>query len=140
MYYTQAPPFRYYTPKAFESITKQFGWPYESWMQDWPLEIWNKIDIELCLREYPQLKNDDEKFLLMEGILYVLDEIQGEAFEIYSQKTMDLLKSDFHIHEYTIYYWTLYDKYPNENETLKEDEIFRITPLMRHLWNLYNKR
>lgn len=65
----------------------------------------------------------------MEGILYALDKVQGDDFETYSQKTIELLKNDFDLHKFTIYYWTLYNDEPEEHDG------FTITPLMRDVWN-----
>jgi hypothetical protein len=120
---------RYQTQKAKLSIIEKFKWPHEQWMQDWPLEVSDKIDLKFCLQEYSKLVDDDEKFLLMVGILYALDEVQGDQFESSSQKTIELLKNDFDLHKFTIYYWTLYRDYPNEGDG------FTITPLMRNIWN-----
>jgi hypothetical protein len=120
---------RYATREAVISIIERFKWPYEEWMQDWPLEVSNEINLAFCLKEYPKLVDDDEKFLLMEGILYALDEVQGEDFEKYSKKTTELLKIDFDLHKFTIYYWTLYNDGPEEHDG------FTITPLMRDIWN-----
>lgn len=110
--------------EAFISIIDKFHWPYEDWMQDWPLEISEKIDLAYCLQEYPNLVDKDEKFLLMRGILYALNEVQEEYFELYSQKTANFLKRDFDIHSYTIHYWACYSC---------GSDGFRITPLMREI-------
>lgn len=130
---TTEPTPRYHTPKARLSIIEKFKWRYENWMQDWPLEVWDEIDLTACLKAYPKLIDDDEKFLLMRGILYALDEVQGDDFEPYSQKTIALLKTDFDVHKFTIYYWTLYGDNPDEGEG------FTITPLMRDIWNSQQK-
>ncbi len=121
------PDYRFYTLEARSAIIERFSWPFEDWMQDWPLEVSEKIDLSFCLQEYPKLTNDDEKFLLMEGILFALDEVQGEEFEPYSQIAAGFLKTDFDTHEFTIYRWTLYG-------TNFEDG-FTITPLMRDIWD-----
>lgn len=101
-------------------------------MQDWPLEISHEINLAFCLREYCKLTDEDEKFLLMRGILYALDDVQGDDFEPYSQRTIELLKTDFDLHKFTIHYWTLYRDYPDESEG------FTITPLMRDIWNSHS--
>jgi hypothetical protein len=119
----------FYTRKAFLAIIEKFKWPYESGMQDWPLEVSKHIDLGFCLQEYPKLLDDDEKFLLMEGILYALDQLQGEYFELYSYKTAAFLKADFDIHKSTIFYWTLYD------DEIEAEDGFAITPLMREIWD-----
>ncbi|GAL86023.1 hypothetical protein MYP_3252 [Sporocytophaga myxococcoides] len=96
-------------------------------MQDWPLEISNEIDINICLKEYGQITDEDEKFVLMEAILYALDEFENKKnFENIADQVRDLLNQDFEIHKYTIYKWTLYES---------EIEEFRITPLLRRIWD-----
>lgn len=118
---------RYITGQAMTSIIEKFHWRLDDWMQDWPLEISEEIDLRFCLQEYSQLVDDDEKFLLMKGILYALDTTVGKDFERFVKKTVKLLKDDFDLHKFTIHYWTLYN-------TDFEDG-FRITPLMRDIWN-----
>lgn len=118
---------RFSTQAALIAINEKLNWPYENWMQDWPLEISNKIDLPICIQEYSKLVDDDEKFLLMKGLLYALDELQGEKFEVYSKKIIEFLKSDFGIHEFTIYYWTCYGS--------EYESGFTITTLMREIWN-----
>jgi hypothetical protein len=94
----------------------------------WPLEISNEIKIDACILEYRLIKDEDEKFLLMEGILYALDELTNENdFKYYSDQVSNLLKIDFDIHKFTIYYWTLYDD--------TEIDAFNITPLLREIWD-----
>jgi len=125
---TREPTPRYQTQKARLFIIERFKWPHEQWMLDWPLEIRHHIDLAFCIQEYLKLVDDDEKFLLMQGILYALDEVQGDDFEPYSKKVSVLLKADFHLHKFTIYYWTLY----RDPDMMDE---FTITPLMRDIWN-----
>ncbi len=103
------------------------------WMQDWPLEITDEISIRDCLNEYRKLSDDDEKFLLMCAILYALDEESDEVeFEIYRAEATELLNLDFPIHEFTVFYWTLYDNPEFEDG-------FKITPLMREVWKTNEK-
>jgi len=124
---TEKPKSRHSTKVALDSLINKFGWTYEDWMQDWPLEISNEIDIDQCLKEYRQITDEDEKFLLMEAILYVLDELENEKnFESPADQVRDLLYQNFEIHKYTIYKWTLYDT---------EIEEFRITPFLRMIWD-----
>lgn len=102
------------------------------WMQDWPLEITDEISIRDCLNEYKKLSDDDEKFLLMKAILYTLDEEMNEnelELELYSDEVIELLNRDFAIHEFTVFYWTLYKHPESENG-------FEITPLMRKVWDM----
>ena len=121
------PEYRYATRAAILTISEKFKWPFENSMQDWPLEVSDKIDLDVAIREYPNLTDDDEKFVLMQGILYALDGLQGEDFDRYSIPITKLLKENFNLHQATIHYWTLYN-------TDFEDG-FRITPLMRNIWD-----
>ncbi len=116
-----------------ESIIAKFKWSHHDWMQDWPLEISDEINIYECLQEYGGLTNEDEKFLLMKAVLYALEEVKSEEeFEKYGEQVSELLNKDFSIHISTIYYWTLYSD--------EEFDGFRITPLMRIIWNNNIKR
>jgi|GEM_PF-7043373 len=120
---------RYYSSAARQSLIEKFGWPYQEWMQDWPLEISGKINIQLCVKEYERLIDSDERFLLMQAILYALDGCTEEQdFEYYSAEVSRLVNMDFDLHKFTIYYWTLY-----EHPEFDVDE-FNITPLMRRIW------
>ncbi|QKJ29868.1 hypothetical protein HQ865_08900 [Mucilaginibacter mali] len=118
---------RYITREAFISIREKIEWPYGDWMQDWPLEISDKIDLASCLGLYPRLIDEDEKFLLMQGMLFALDEANENDLKLYSQKITEVLKSDFDIHKSTIYYWTLYGT--------ESEDGFTITPLMQRIWD-----
>jgi hypothetical protein len=119
---------RYTTRAAADSLIAKFGWTCKDWMQDWPLEISNEVQIDDCIQEYERLTDEDEKFLLMKAILYALDEVTAdEDFKYYNNQVSNLLIKDFNLHEFTVYYWTLYEN--------PEFEGFRITPSMRQIWN-----
>ena len=121
---------RFVTQKAIQTLSARFDWTYMDWMQDWPLEITNEISICDCLNEYKKLSDDDEKFLLMEAILYGLDEETNEIeFKKYGAEVIELLNRDFAIHESTVFYWTLYDHPESEDG-------FKITPMMRKVWKM----
>lgn len=117
----------YHSPEALTAIVEKFKWPYENSMQDWPLEISDQIDLAFCLEEYPKLTATDEKFLLMRGILYALDEYKADDIDKYVQKTAGFLRADFDIHKATVYYWTLYGTQIRDG--------FNITPFMRTVWD-----
>jgi hypothetical protein len=92
----QEPEQRYQTRAAMDTIALRMGWNFEMWMQDWPLEISDEIVIENCLWEYSLLQDDDEKFVLMNGILFALDHVvEGELFKVYCRQISALLKRDF---------------------------------------------
>jgi len=121
---------RFATQEAIQALSAKFNWTYMDWMQDWPLEITDEISIRDCLNEYKKLSDDDEKFLLMKAILYTLDEETTEnELELYSDEVIELLNHDFAIHEFTVFYWTLYDHPESEDG-------FKITPMMRKVWKM----
>ena len=65
----------------------------------------------------------------MEGIIQATeDQPIDELFNKYWNTIKPILEVDFKIHEYTIYYWSCFD---NENI----EDCWRITPLIRQLWN-----
>ena len=124
---------KYITRQAADKLINRLNWRHEDWMQDWPLEISQEINIDDCILEYKKLINEDEMFLLMKGILYALDgESTDSELEFYWKEVSELLIKDFKVHEYTIYYWCLYEDGLNEDP---ETEGFRITPLMQEIWN-----
>ena len=112
---------------AIVSLIKRFGWTFEDWMQDWPLEISKEVKIENCLNEYRWLSGEAEKVLLMKAILYALEESADEERNKHLDQVTGLLEKDFKIHEATIYYWTLYGS--------PDFEKFRITPRMLQIWD-----
>lgn len=127
------PESRFATQEAIHTLSARFNWTYMDWMQDWPLEITDEISIPDCLNEYRKLSDDDEKFVLMEAILYTLDVEPNEIkFKKYCDEVTELLNRDFDLHEYTIFYWTRYEK-----PELKVR--FKITPMMREIWKRNEK-
>jgi predicted protein tyrosine phosphatase len=69
----------------------------------------------------------------MESIIQLTEDQTTEALFIkYWQQIKPILQKDFHIHEYTIYYWACFDY---ENQV----DFFKIAPLMRQLWQENHK-
>lgn len=131
----QAPEPRYPTAEASIAIRNKFGWREEEWMQDWPLEVSGEISLKECLEGYELLNDDDEKFLLMTGILFAWNnDSPEELFLQCSTHITTILQRDFALHMSTIYYWTFYDFVTEEEEKDPSFEPFRITPLMRTIW------
>jgi hypothetical protein len=115
------------TRKAIDSLANRLGWTHEGWMQDWPIEIADEIEIRPCLEAYGGF-DEDERFVAMEGMLYALDLCSDKKkFNQFWTELSPILERDFHIHEYTIYYWTLFGE-PNA------EGIFSITPMCRNVW------
>lgn len=122
------PAFRCGTKKAIDELARELNLPNDKWMQDWPYEVVISSDIEKYINHYNTLTDDDKKFVLMEGIIQSIEDQSTDAlFNRYWNIVRPLLKADFKIHEYTIYYWSCFD---NENI----DDCWNITPLMRQLW------
>jgi hypothetical protein len=120
------PQARFATAAATKSVSSKLNWRHENGMQDWPLEVSHEINISEALATYDS-SSEDEKFVIMEGLLYALDEVEEKSdFNKFSLQIGDLLERDFSLHEYTIYYWTLYG-----SENVDE---FNITPLCREIW------
>lgn len=127
------PAFRCATRKAIDKVAKDLDLRNEDWMQDWPIEVIVFSDIEKYLSYYETLTDEDEKFVLMEGIIDATEYQQTEdLFITYCNKVNRLLRKDFNIHEYTIHYWSYF-------ESANLEDWWRITPLMRQIW-LDNKR
>lgn len=121
---------RFPSAEAYAAIIKRFGWRDDSWMQDWPLEISHEIDLQYCISEYCNLESDDEKYLLIQGVLYALAEINDDILFIrYITAVREILEYDFEVHKSTIYYWTLYENAYSIDE-------FNITPMARELWKV----
>lgn len=123
------PKARYVTKAASQAVASKFGWTYEDWMQDWPLEISDEVILKDCLHEYEKLRDDDEKFVLMKAMLFALGEEENDIeVKLRWVQISKFLNEDFDIHKSTIYYWTHYDNPESEDE-------FRITPFLRKFWN-----
>jgi hypothetical protein len=108
--------FRYGTRKAIDLLAKNLKLPNEKWMQDWPYEVVNSMDIEKYITHYNSLIDEDEKFVLMRGIIQANEEqTTEELFIKYWNKIKPILEQDFEIHKYTIHYWCCLDEESLEN-------------------------
>ncbi|QSB27123.1 hypothetical protein [Flavobacterium sp. CLA17] len=122
------PKFRCSTRAAIDKLVKELNMPYDDWMQDWPYEIADSNDIDTYISHYRKLIDDDEKFVLMQAIIQANeDQNQPEQFLKYWITVQDLLKTDFCIHEYTVYYWSCFD-------TEDIDDCVKISSFMRELF------
>jgi hypothetical protein len=120
---------RYETRKAIEELAKELHLAHDDFMQDWPYEVVEPKDIEKYLAHYKTTEDDDKKFILMEMLIQSVEEqMNEEKFTHYCNIVSDLIEKDFLIHEYTIWYWCIFE----------EDDIhntWRITPFLRELWH-----
>lgn len=125
------PKFRCSTNEAILKIAKELHLKYNSGMQDWEWEIANPKHIEKYIEHYKSLKDDDEKFTLMEIIIQALTDQEEEELIKYWKEVKEFLKANFGVHEYSIFYWSCF-----ENENV--EECWQITPQMRSLWKECN--
>ena len=120
---------RYRTRKAIDELAVELNLPNESWMQDWPYEVVVHSDIDRFFAHYKRLLDEDKKFLLMQAIIQAIEEQPTETLFIKLwDKAKTILEKEFTLHEYTIYYWACLD-------TEDIEDCWRITPVMRELWN-----
>jgi hypothetical protein len=114
-----------------EEIAKDLNLLIDNWMQDWPYEVVNRDDIEKYLEYYNITKDDNKKFRVMEMLIQSVEEQECEEnFLRYWNIIKNVLEKDFLIHEYTIWYWCLFEEV--EEDDL--DNAFRVTPFLRELW------
>ena len=122
------PKFRCGTRKAIDELAIELNLENTMEMQDWEYEVSNPDDIELYISHYGILDDDDKKFVLMEIIIQAVTDQSDEAkFITYWEIIEPILKENFSIHEYSIFYWCCWD---NENI----NDCWDITPYMRKLW------
>jgi hypothetical protein len=83
------------------------------------------------ISHYKKVIDGDKKFVLMEIIIQATNDQPQETFLKYWKEIQPLLQKDFEIHEYTIFYWSCFEK-------LDESEFWTITPWLRVLWDSSN--
>jgi predicted ATP-dependent endonuclease of OLD family len=128
------PTFRTATKKAIDTLADELNLPNNITMQDWTYEIANDDGIKKYIFFYGLLKDEDEKFALMQIIIQATeDQPNEEQFEKYCNTIKPLLITDFKIHEYSIYYWCCF-----ENENI--EDCWKISAIMRELWNAVNTK
>jgi hypothetical protein len=101
-------------------------------MQDWPLEAINNVcpeDIESYIKHYQAATGDDEKFVLMELLLYALEDLDRQYFVSAWELVKPLIEKDFEIHAYTVWYWACLD----EDSEPEEGWAWLVTPFLRDL-------
>jgi hypothetical protein len=118
---------RYETRKACDELEKDLNISHCPSSQDFAYENATADDIEKYLELYNKTKDDDKKFVLMQMLIQSTeDQESDEKFFHYLNLIQGLIEKDFAIHEYTIWYWCLYDDHI--------EDAWRITPFMRDLW------
>ena len=127
------PLFRSSTKEAQIGIALELDLPPPDDWQDWEYYFAHFEKIERYLEHYEFVNDDDRKFVLMKMLIQATDDKAREGvLDVYWLKLKPLLLKDFKIHEYTIYYWCVFD---NENI----EDCFAITPLMRAFWKSIRK-
>lgn len=131
-------------PEARDSLTRQLSLkPMRKYCQDWDLETADSSRVDEFVSAYNQRKfSAVEKLLLMELIVATFDEAlrcSEPVRETLWNEISELLINDYEIHDYTIYYWSLW-----ELEALDEDFgehcFFHLTPKMREISNILKAR
>jgi len=108
-------------------LAERFNYSIDPEEQDWTYIIAEPERIEDYLRAYEDLDGKAVKFSLMEMIMQALNGQDEEDFENFWEKVKALLDHDFDLHEYTIYYWCIWD-----NDNL--EDCFSISEPMRKYW------
>lgn len=122
------PKFRSGTKKAIDELAIELNLPNDSGMQDWPYEVANPDHFDRYLRHYLKTADEDKKFVLMEMLIQAVnDQVDDKDFTRSWTKLEPLLKKDFKIHEYTVYYWACLDN-------VDISDTWTITPKMRDVW------
>lgn len=122
------PIYRCGTRKAIDELAAELNLRFENWMQDWPIEVVSPADIDVYIDHYHKLTDDDKKFVLMQGILDTTEyQPTEELFLKYCSQVNQILEADFHLHAYTIFYYTCPEEEIIEN-------CFRLTSMMREIY------
>jgi len=119
------PRFRCPTSKAINELSLELELPGN--MQDWEWIVGKPEDVKKYITHYNTLKDDDKKFTLMELIIQAVTDQADEDFIKFWNIIKPLLKTNFAIHEYSIFYWCCF-----ENENI--NDCWKITPFIRQLW------
>lgn len=123
------PKFRSETKEAINELAISLGLPNEPDMQDWSYSVADTERIDDYLALYRETMDSDKKFVLMQMIIQAVnDQMEGRNSTTHLEILERILKEDFDIHEYTIFYWALL-----EDETFTD--IWAIAPFMRELWS-----
>lgn len=106
----------------------------DDWMQDWPLEVADSSRLDEFIDLLSGADTDDDRFALMELVLYSLDEADPDKQRGLWPVIEALLEREPILYAHEIIYWSLGDEGDDGKWTmddLAEDEGFSITPLMR---------
>lgn len=129
----EQPKLRFVTQKAIEELTRNLNLEFDlEDYQDWEFIVGKSADIAKYIEYYISVIDDDNKFALMEIIIQATEEQEVENdFIKYSEIVQRLLSENFQLHEHSIFYWSCFD-------INNLEDCWRITPIMRSLWNKCN--
>lgn len=100
-------------------------------MQDWEWEVANPLDIEKYIQHFLSLDDEDKRFALMEIIIQATTDQEKTAdFFKYWSCIKPILEANFLLHEWSIWYWSVFD-----NDDLAD--CWLVTPYMRAIWHRY---
>lgn len=123
------PAFRCGTKKAIDELAIELNLPNKSTMQDWSYEVANPDLFDVYLAHYLKTIDEDKKFVLMEILLQAVNnQVESNRFTDAWAKLEPVLRKDFRIHEFTIYYWSSLDTADNSN-------VWAITQKIREVWS-----
>lgn len=131
------PKLRFVTRKAIEDLTINLNLQYTlSDYQDWEFIVGKSEDIEEDIEDYINYytneSDEDNKFALMEIIIQATeDQTTENDFLKYLKIVINLLKGNFHLHEYSVFYWSCF-----ENKNI--EDCWKVSPFMRELWQQCN--
>jgi hypothetical protein len=122
------PSARYGGPEGIKTLAKLFDYFIDPFSQDWTYEVSEPERISDYIAAYKNHPlDDDAKFSLMEMIIQAVnDQPNLEERERWWKEVGSILRSDFDLHEYTIYYWSCFDS--------SLENSFEIAENMRELW------
>ena len=123
------------TTRPLDRISNLIGIDLYGCGQDWDLTCANPERVEeFCDIYERESLSDFDKRELMSLIVASYDDAiyTGTPSEQTWQRVRRLLEAEFPIHEEIVEYWSL----PKESDS---NNVFPITPLMREIWNRFNK-
>ena len=117
------------TRKAIEDLTRNLNLQYTlSDYQDWEFIVGKPENIEKYINYYTTEVDEDNKFAVMEIIIQATeDQTTENEFLKYLKIVRKLLKENFCLHEYSVFYWSCF-----ENENI--EDCWKVSPYMRDLW------
>ena len=121
---------RYSTSTSEKKLSERLGINWYHNIQDWDLITSDYGRISDFLKIYQtELKDDDDKFTLMQLIISSFDDgiSNANSKELKNWKVCKtILLKECYLHYSTIKYWSLLDT--------EIEDTFSITPLMREIW------